>query len=65
LKAISFSDEQAEKRRAKAVMRVNKVFFMLKLFAAKIVFISILPSGTSANGGGFCLGFFFYGRNFP
>jgi hypothetical protein len=23
------------------------------MFAAKIVFISILPSGTSANGGGF------------
>jgi hypothetical protein len=46
-------------------MRVNKVFFMLQLFAAKIVFISILPSGTSSNGGGFCLEYFFYGRNFP
>jgi hypothetical protein len=38
--------------RAKAVMRMNKVFFILQLFAAKIVFISILPSETSSNGGG-------------
>jgi hypothetical protein len=38
LKAIFFSVEQAEKRRVKAVMRMNKVFFMVQLFAAKIVF---------------------------
>jgi len=40
------------------------MFFIDGLFAAKIVFISILPSGTSANGGGFCLEYFFYRRNF-
>ena len=52
------------KSSAERTAKVRMMFFIDGLFAAKIVFISILPSGTSANGGGFCLEYFFYGRNF-